>query len=409
MKIELHQIPIRELLEGYEDKEYYGVSTKWTGKELGKESNAVGLNIRPPYQREFIYPAEKQQSVINTVRHGYPLNVMYWVKNKDGSFEVLDGQQRLLSILHFIAGNGKDAGSYTTFTFKEFDEPDFMGFDSLSENQQDQILSYPLQIYFCEGNDDEKLRWFKTINFAGERLRQQELLNAFHTGEWLTSAKSYFSRKGSGAANYTTGKRAFIKGEADRQDLLELGLTWIADQQEIKLEKYMSKHDGDANANELKQYFQNVMTWVEDTFDTQHYYRKEMKGLPWGIFYNKYYEKTKSWDSKIIEAEISKLMADSDVTKKTGIYEYILAGNIEAGEFIPDNDFENKLNIRTFDDKIKREVYEKQKGICIKCGKYFDIKEMEADHIEPWHSGGKTIADNCQMLCKHCNRIKSGK
>ena len=86
MKIELHQIPIRELLEGYKDNEYNGVSTQWTGKELGKESNAAGLNIRPPYQREFIYPAEKQQSVINTVRHGYPLNVMYWVKNKDGSF-----------------------------------------------------------------------------------------------------------------------------------------------------------------------------------------------------------------------------------------------------------------------------------------------------------------------------------
>ena len=88
MRIELHQIPIKELLEGYEDKSYDGVSTRWTGKELGKVSSATELNIRPKYQREFIYPAEKQQSVINTVRHGYPLNVMYWVKNKDGSFEV---------------------------------------------------------------------------------------------------------------------------------------------------------------------------------------------------------------------------------------------------------------------------------------------------------------------------------
>lgn len=397
------------LIENYKDEGYEGVSTKWTGKEMGKISEAAVLNIRPPYQREFIYPNEKQQSVINTVRHGYPLNVMYWVKNKDGSYEVLDGQQRLLSILHFIAGSGQGLADFTTFTFSEFDEPDEMAFASLSENQQDQILSYPLQIYFCEGNDEEKLRWFKTINFAGEKLKPQELLNAFHTGAWLTNAKSYFSRLNTGASNYTTGKSAFIKGDADRQDLLEIALEWIADKEEIKLQKYMSDHDKDPNANELKQYFQNVMTWVEDTFDTQHHYRKEMKGLKWGILYNKYYEKTKSWDSKIIEDVVTNLMSDSDVKSKSGIYEYVLAGNIKSGVFVPDSTFENKLCIRTFDENIKREVYEEQKGICKICGKHFDIKEMEADHIDPWHSGGKTTKDNCQMLCKHCNRTKSGK
>ena len=40
------------------------------------------------------------------------------------------------------------------------------------------------------------------------------------------------------------------------------------------------------------------------------------------------------------------------------------------------------------------------------CG---EIAEMEADHINPWCSGGKTVADNCQMLCQPCNRKKSGK
>lgn len=38
-----------------------------------------------------------------------------------------------------------------------------------------------------------------------------------------------------------------------------------------------------------------------------------------------------------------------------------------------------------------------------------EIDEMEGDHITPWHSGGKTTAENCQMLCKDCNRHKSGK
>ena len=40
---------------------------------------------------------------------------------------------------------------------------------------------------------------------------------------------------------------------------------------------------------------------------------------------------------------------------------------------------------------------------------HFEIEEMEGDHITPWHLGGKTTADNCQMLCKDDNRRKSGK
>jgi hypothetical protein len=120
-----------------------------------------------------------------------------------------------------------------------------------------------------------------------------------------------------------------------------------------------------------------------------------MKSVGWGFLYNKF--KDQKFDSKKLEEEISKLMQDEDVTKKSGIYEYILTKN------------EKFLNIRAFTDKQKRESYEKQKGICIKCEKEFKIEEMEADHITPWSQGGKTNSENCQMLCKNDNRIKSGK
>ena len=89
-------------------------------------------------------------------------------------------------------------------------------------------------------------------------------------------------------------------------------------------------------------------------------------------------------------------MLDEDVTSKKGVYTYLLTGD------------EKYLNIRLFSDSQKREAYERQNGICTKCGKHFEINEMEGDHITPWHDGGKTIADNCQMLCIDCNRRKSG-
>lgn len=83
--------------------------------------------------------------------------------------------------------------------------------------------------------------------------------------------------------------------------------------------------------------------------------------------------------------------------KKSGIYEYLI-----------DND-EKHLNIRSFSENMKREAYERQNEICVKCGEHFDIEDMEGDHIKPWKEGGKTIAENCQMLCKTCNHKKSGK
>ena len=151
-------------------------------------------------------------------------------------------------------------------------------------------------------------------------------------------------------------------------------------------------HSACKNANELWLYFQSVINWVKATFPN---YRREIKGVAFGPLYNQF--KDKPQDSKKLEKEIAKLMQDDDVTKKSGIYEYVLTRN------------EKFLNIRAFTPNQKREAYERQKGICVKCKEHFEIEEMEADHITPWHEGGKTTAENCQMLCKQDNRTKSGK
>lgn len=153
----------------------------------------------------------------------------------------------------------------------------------------------------------------------------------------------------------------------------------------------MSEHQQKPNALELWAYFQSVMTWTGAVFPN---YRKEMKGVAWGIIYNEF--KDTEFDPRKLESKISKLMQDEDVTKKSGAYEYVLSGR------------EKHLSIRAFNDKQKRETYERQDGICTHCKKRFDITEMEADHVTPWHSGGRTTTENCQMLCKNCNRTKSG-
>ncbi len=154
----------------------------------------------------------------------------------------------------------------------------------------------------------------------------------------------------------------------------------------------MSEHQHYPNATPLWHYFQGVVGWVKATFPK---YRKEMKGVEWGPLYSQFKDKT--FDTDKLEQRVAKLMMDEDVTRKAGIYTYVL-----------DED-EQHLNIRSFTDNMKREAYERQEGISAKCEKHFELDEMEGDHIKPWHEGGKTDAANCQMLCKDDNRRKSGK
>ncbi|MBR0105578.1 MAG: HNH endonuclease, partial [Firmicutes bacterium] len=293
-------------------------------------------------------------------------------KDDEGNFELLDGQQRTISVCQYVQGD---------FSI------DHLGFDNLTQTEREHILDYPLMIYICEGTDKEKLDWFKIINIAGEQLTAQELRNAIYTGEWLTEAKKYFSKTKCPA--YSIADK-YLSGSAIRQNYLETAIKWVASRENIEIEDYMAKHQHDTNCNEIWLYFQSVINWVKAVFPN---YRKEMKGLDWGIYYNKYGEG--NYDPKEFERRISELMEDEDVTKNSGIYEYLLDGN------------EKHLSIRAFTPKMSRAAYERQKGICPKCGKHFEISEMQADHITPWSKGGKTISENCQMLCAECNRRKS--
>lgn len=361
MKIKLHEIPVREIVEGYKDSAENGV-VGYGGR----------LNIRPAFQREFIYREKQRDEVIRTIQKDFPLNVMYWVKSDDGNYELLDGQQRTISICQYVHGD------YTL---------NHMGFNNLTQTEREQILDYPLMIYICEGTDKEKLDWFKIINIAGEQLTAQELRNAIYTGEWLTEAKKYFSKPGCPAYAIASD---YLNGSPIRQNYLETVIKWIAARDGMEIEDYMATHQHDTNCNEIWLYFQSVINWVKAIFPK---YRKEMKGLDWGIFYNKY--GTGKYDPKQLETRIVELMEDEDVTKNSGVYEYLLDGN------------EKHLSIRAFTPKMARAAYERQKGICPNCRGHFEMSKMQADHITPWSKGGKTIPENCQMLCSDCNRRKS--
>ena len=371
MTIKQIEVTVREITSGYINNDEQGVR--------GYDGQ---LDIRPPYQREFIYNEREQQAVIHTVLCGYPLNIMYWVKRSDDAdcpYEVMDGQQRTLSLCEYVAGK-------FSYEFKNF-------FNQPADIQQ-QILDYKLTIYVCEGEASEKLEWFKTINIAGKALNEQEINNAIYAGPFVSDAKRHFSKSNCGA--YRLGKD-LVNGTPIRQDFFKTALKWIADHEtrhgrQTTIVDYMAKHQHDPNANNLWSYFQNVLNWAVTNFSLRKF-RTIMRGLDWAKYYDE--NKDKALDTDAISARISELMRDGDVQRNIGIIPYVLTGD------------EHHLDLRSFSEDVKLMVWERQHHMCAICGKEFDMEFMEGDHITPWRDGGRTVVENCQMLCKECNRRKS--
>ena len=376
MEIELKQIPVKDVYNGYKDSGEDGV--------VGYQGQ---LNIRPPYQRNFVYDLPEAKAVINTVLHGFPLNVMYWVVDGNNHYEVLDGQQRTLSIMQFL-----------DHKFPIQWDGQTMYVDSLPDDLYNNLMDYNLMVYWCSGTDSEKLAWFKTVNIAGEQLTSQELRNITYVGPWLSDAKRHFSKRGCVASKLAD---RYVKGDPNRQELLETALKWIADAQDTTIDDYMAQHKSDDDADELWQYWQKVINWLQMVFPQDY---KEMKGLDWGLLYNQYHKN--DYNSSKIDKDIAQLIDDDEIKKKKGIWQYELAVNSnEAGAT-------KYLNLRGFAKDMMRKKLKEQDGHCPMCiaegnEKVYTLSEMEGDHITPWSKGGKTEYDNLQMLCKRHNRLKS--
>ena len=382
------EITVKEICEGFvyselEGKGLFGLSGK--------------LTIQPEYQRNYIYASEggkREVAVIESILKGYPIGLIYFNKVNDNNFEVLDGQQRITSIGRFVTNK---------FAIKDENGNEQL-FGGFALDKKNKILNTKLLIYECEGTESEIKEWFRTINIAGVPLNNQELLNAVYSGPFVTLSKEEFSNsKNSNIQKWS----AYISGSANRQDFLERALEWVS---KDNVSEYMSRHRFDTNITELKDYFNSVIDWVSTVFTDVE---SEMKGLEWGRLYETY--RKKPYNSKTVSDEVKKLYGDPYVKNRRGIFEYILGGSTDT----------KLLEVRVFDDAIKKSVYTKQtaeaekKSIsnCPLCAlghdsnktKIWKLAEMDADHVTAWSKGGATDTKNCQMLCKTHNRAKGNK
>lgn len=381
-----NDLKVKDICNGFVYNEYEGKGLfGWSGR----------LTIQPEYQRNYIYADGKRDvAVIDSLLKGYPLGLLYFVKTGEDTYEILDGQQRVTSF-----------GRYVTGKFAIMDQNDIPNyFSGLSEDKQEKILNSNLTIYICEGEESEIKEWFKTINIVGVPLNEQELLNSIYSGKFVTLAREEFSN--SHNANIQKWS-AYIKGDVNRQDFLSTALKWVS---KDNIEEYMSAHRRDDNINELKTYFNTVIDWISSVFLDV---KPDMKGLDWGRLYETYHKN--SYNPQEVSKKLNELYNDIFVKDTKGICEYILGGCTDT----------KLLNIRMFDDDVKRKRYSmqtqeakaKEISNCPLCAmgnnanknRIYELKEMDADHVTAWSKGGETTLENCEMLCITHNRAKGNR
>lgn len=379
-------LTVNDIVDGFVYNEYEGKGLfGWGGR----------LTIQPEYQRNYIYAdGKKDVAVVESLLKGYPLGLLYFVKTGEDTYEVLDGQQRITSF-----------GRYKTNKFAIKDENGMeQYFEGLAKDKQDKILNAQLTIYICEGEESEIKEWFKTINIAGVPLNNQELLNSIYSGPFVTKAREEFSNSRNA---YIQKWSAYIKGDVNRQDFLATALDWVS---KGNVEGYMSSHRFDDNINELKTYFNSVIDWASSTFIDV---KDNMKGQEWGRFYETYHKN--SYNPQEVSKKLNELYNDIFVKDTKGVCEYILGGCTDT----------RLLNIRMFEDDVKRKKYAEQtekakaegKSNCPLCAigensnktKIYELKEMDADHVTAWSKGGSTDIENCEMLCITHNRAKGNR
>ena len=382
--------------------------TDWTVGDICKgfiydkneNKGLFGLNgkliIQPEYQRNYIYgDGKKDVAVVESLLKEYPLGLIYFVLNKDGMYEVLDGQQRITSFARFV-------NQSWPFAVEVNGKPRY--FTSLDEDDQKKIVDAPLTIYVCEGEPSEIQAWFETINIAGVPLVPQELRNAAYHGPFVTKARAVFSNTGNANMNRW---QTYVSGSPQRQAILETALEWVSDGD---IDGYMAAHRYDENIDELKNHFDTVIDWIDSVCD---YTGKEMCGQEWGRLYATYHGN--AYDRDKVTARIEELLDDPQVHAPRGVIEFVLGGEQDT----------RLLDIRVFDERTKKAVYNTQtkeaveKGVsnCPYCAighdnnakRIYKQKEMDADHVTAWSNGGATDIANCQMLCKTHNRAKGNR
>lgn len=151
-------------------------------KELVSMADQGIIDIAPEYQRQFRWPTNNQSRFIESVFLGIPIPSLFMAANKDGTWELIDGVQRLSSLVHFVGSPEQRAKIRLDAGLKlqglevltEFND---CYFEHLPQTLRLKFSLRPLKVTTLSDKSDAKVRFdlFERLNTGGVRLTDQEI------------------------------------------------------------------------------------------------------------------------------------------------------------------------------------------------------------------------------------------
>lgn len=141
--------------------------------------------VQPSFQREFVWDIKKASKLIESFILGYPVpNILLGRDPDTENMEVIDGQQRILSICDFFRGRFRDE---KVFKLTGDVDPKFIGktFDDLEDSVQKKLRNAVLKaVILVYPKDDPNIKYtaFQRINTGSVVLNQQEIRNCIYGG-----------------------------------------------------------------------------------------------------------------------------------------------------------------------------------------------------------------------------------
>lgn len=409
---------------------------------LDVKEQSGNLYIDYSYQRNYIKNKEKASSYIESIFLGLVIPELQIFEDRTTSKrEVIDGQQRLLSLLKFYRNE------YPLTKLEKFPELNGKRFRDLPEKLQNIILNYEVCLRVSYSDDVlYKYILFERLNTGSKKLNPQEIRNCIYRGELLDLVKNISKE------NFIINIFSLLKN--DRFDIDEyilniLSLMYfeyiseslkIPGSMKLRINHFLELEKELTNecVQNLIVRFLNISKFIYKNIDIIAICRSIQ---PEGVLINTsktfleclYLGLSKFEEHKLNSIDINLLnkKITEHVTKKE--YAQTLSdGNSKRMskvnariKIIYDAVYETlhhkSSNItldskRFFNQNDKMELFLKEKNKnnahieCPLCSQpIYDIDLAEVDHVIPWSKGGRTEISNGQLVHATCNRLKSNK
>ncbi|MFN9110494.1 MAG: HNH endonuclease family protein [Bacteroidota bacterium] len=393
------------------------------------------LILQPEYQRNFVASVQIASRLIESILLDVPIPVIYLAEEKDGSFSVIDGQQRLTSFLSYLDGKFPNGEEFKLSGLKVLVDLNRKKYEQLDKDSQTKIKTTTVHsiIIKKESNEDIKFEIFERLNTGSTKLNEDEIRNTVYRGNYIKllselsennilhniiNKQNYKNRmiyRGMILRFLSLSEKSYLNYKASMKQFCNKELR---DNRNLSIEKQQ----------EYKKRFEHCIDLVKIVFGDKAF-RRYIPGMntepgKWATnqinmalfdlqmcgFVN--YSKNEILsNSDLIREGLLKLMiedslfqdligyktSDTDnVKKRFAIYMSMLDGIIG----------DKTIKQRIFPFSLKEELFKEDPYCKISNQRILAIEDAEVDHIIPFSKGGKTEKENAQLVLRYFNRAK---